>query len=114
MKSNNTQIIHVESYCGLSGFTYTVTSNGRELQLEEVKALGLVDTETLLRHKKSDYIHQWYEIKAGDQITVTDDDSEKVYEFLHTDMHDFPKKIDDYVGTPYIEGYLEKYCRRVK
>lgn len=110
------QIIFVGSYCGSSSYVYQVVVTGRRLELDEVKNLGLVDDDALRRHKKSDYTHEWYEIKPGDRITTTEgergEEETMVFEIPTTPLPRLPQRLDDVWSIGLIEC-LEEHCTKV-
>lgn len=65
------QIILINTYVGLSDFTFEVGSSGRQLTHEEVTEKGLFTTEMQRRHRNSSYAYQWYEVNPGDIFTIT-------------------------------------------
>lgn len=65
------QIIFLNTYVGLSDFTFEVTSSGRQLTREEIAAKGLFTADMQRRHKGSSYVYQWCEVNPGDTFTVT-------------------------------------------
>ncbi len=64
------QIILLNSYVGLSGFTFDVMCSGRRLDREEVLVKGLVTKDQIRRNVASNYTQEWYEVVPGDSIIV--------------------------------------------
>lgn len=74
------QIILLNSYVGLSDFTFDVICFGRRLDFEEALAKGLATKDQVRRHAASDYTREWYEVAPGDTIVIEHyyDDEPKV------------------------------------
>lgn len=109
-------IILIGSYCGLSGYTFEVTVSSRRLPMSEVRHLGLVDDDALLRHKQSSYSQEWFEVSAGDRITVwvgEDDIEEMEFEIPTTPLTVIPQKLDDTFKIDLL-SWLKEHCTRVK
>src|SRR5690349_5596622 len=105
------QHILIQSYCGLSDFSFDVACTGRKLNLEEALRLNLTNQGELQRHEQSDYSADWYEINPGDQIEVhrLDDDGEKNVSFsIPPDgLSDPPVSLDDPRSGTKLLPYLE-------
>ncbi len=110
------QIILVDSYCGLSDYTFEVTVSGRRLNMSEVKQLGLVDDDAIRRHKQSSYSQEWFEINPGDRIAIRvgeDEIEELEFEIPTTPLTIIPQKLDDTFKIDLL-SWLKEYCVRVK
>lgn len=77
------QYILIETYAGLSDFTFDMYCSGRKLELSEVKSRGFVDDVQLKSNERSSYVNEWYEVKPGDFIFVKhrNDDFERLTVF---------------------------------
>lgn len=115
------QFILLQTYVGLSGFTYDVTCNGRELDMAEAKQLALVDDAALARHKRSSYLATWYEVRPGDviRVRVWDEDSDDLAFFELTELFFIvpagglvnpPTSLDDDRTGRWLHQYLEQQC----
>jgi hypothetical protein len=107
------QVILLESYLGLSGFTYLSSCTGKALSIEEVKSRKLTTDEDLHNYRKSDYDFEWYEITSGDTITIVTNEETFVFEVPDTVIHDIQQRLDEIQGPPRSEVYLAKYCKRI-
>lgn len=65
------QIILLNTYIGLSDFTFEVNCSGRQLTDDEVTAKSLFTPQMQRRHKIFSYAYQWYEVNPGDTFTIT-------------------------------------------
>ena len=110
------QVILVTCYYGSSSYVYTVEVTGRRLETDEVKRLDLVNDDDLRRHEKSDYAHEWYEIKPRDRITITEgergEEETMVFEIPTTPLTRLPQRLDDTFSMSLIEC-LEEHCAKV-
>lgn len=68
------QIILLGGYYGNSIFAFDVECSGRLLTREEMLQKSLTNNNQLIRHKRSNYLQEWYEVNPGDTITVDYDD----------------------------------------
>ena len=102
------QYILLQSYTGLSTFTYEATSTGRKL--------ALVTSDQLDRHGESDYVSEWYEVSPGDTITI------ELVDYTHKEVMEFtvppgglpdpPTSLDDLERTaPRTHKYLKRCCK---
>jgi hypothetical protein len=109
------QIILLNTYVGLSDFTFEVTSTGRELNQEEVLAKGLFTKDMQRRHKESSYVYQWYEVSPGDTFTIvhiSDDVSRQtVLRVPASSMRNPNTSVDDLNTTGiWLEDHLLTQC----
>lgn len=65
------QIIFLNTYAGLSDYTFEVVCSGRQLTHQEVVEKGLFTADMQRRHKQSSHGYEWYEVNPGDTFTVT-------------------------------------------
>jgi hypothetical protein len=111
------QHILLQSFIGPSDYVYIVTCSGRPLDLTEAKQAGLTDDQTLRRHKKSEYTHEWFEVNPGDWIEVELIGEEFDEENLHArftvpenGLADPPQKLDDERTHNMLHEYLISVC----
>lgn len=110
------QIILVGSYCGCSDYTFLVTVSGRRLDMSEVRQLGLVNDDAIRRHRLSSYSKEWFEVNAGDRITIQvgeDEVEEMEFEIPLTPLIVVPQKLDDRFKIDLL-SWLKENCTRVK
>jgi hypothetical protein len=112
------QVILVGSYVGFSGYQFHVEVTGRPLSLDEVKQLGFVNDDELRRHEESSYTKEWFEIKPGDIITVSEMDDNKdqtlIFEVPEVPLPELPQRLDDVWHKPSLVECLRKYCHIIK
>ncbi len=109
------QIILVGSYCGPSDYTFEVKVSGRPLNMSEVRQCGLVDDDAIRRHKQSSYSQEWFEVSAGDRISVRvggDEIQEMEFEIPAPPLAVIPQRLDDGFTIDLL-SWLKEYCTRV-
>lgn len=111
-------IILLETYAGLSDFSFKPTCTGRRLERVELEKLGLVSEEFLRANKHSSYMPEWYEVKEGDQIRIQCVDDEGALDetfVVPSVLPNPPQRLDDLLRTGMrVYDYLVLHCRRIK
>lgn len=111
-------IILLETYVGLSDFSFEPTCTGRRLGRVELEKLGFVSEEVLRANKHSSYVPEWYEIKEGDQIRIRRVDDEGALDetfVVPSELPDPPQRLDDFLRTGMrVYDYLVRHCCRIK
>lgn len=117
------QVILLESYNGLSSFTYEVSCTGRLLSADEVRQRDLLTDDEVRRHARSDYLPSWYEVSPGDTITIErqewgDDESEDdgFFTFIVPEnLPSPPQRLDNHDRTgPRSLQYLKEHCEWIR
>lgn len=115
------QIIFLNSYVGLSSFTFDVTCSGRRLAREEVFVKGLVTKDQIRRNAASNYTQEWYEVAPGDSIIVEhfyDEEPrvnrKRIFRVPQSGMQSPNTSLDNFDATGMeLEEHLVKQCELV-
>lgn len=111
------QVILLSTYNGGSDYVCEVTCTGVELDWATVVARGLSDERAWERYQASSWIHNWFEVNPGDQITVLtyngdypDRSHHRRFTIPPTGLIDPPQSLDDHRNGQWLEAYLESQC----
>lgn len=109
----------LRTYSGLSIFTFERFCTGRKLQVKGIRERDLIIEDISRRHSRDNYVHEWFEVKEGDQIRVVrmnDDDSDINQTFIVTvDLPEPPFELDDkkHRTGMGMNDYLVKHCAKL-
>ena len=116
-KEGKAMIILLQTYCGLSDFTFEPSCTGRKLEEQELREKGFLSDKILRLNADSSYVTDWYEVKEGDQIRIQrrDDDGQIDETFIvPINLPDPPQRLDDHQRTGmHVYDYLVSHCRQV-